>query len=584
MVGVFQFSFCLTFFSSLLFRNGIQFNFEGIVQQAHEDPIRAMTWSHNDLIMVSADEGGVVKYWQTTMNNVKAFKAHKEPVRDISFAPNDMHFVTCSDDQTASIWDLETSKEVVCLKGHGWDVKAAQWHPTKGIIITGGKDQLIKVWDPRAGGHNSYERNECLADLHAHKNTVNRLAWSPLNPYWFLSGSRDNLVKVFDIRTMKDFQTNRAHKKEITSLTWHPTSERLFASGSHDGVIHHWFVGESETQGEITGAHDSAVYGLQWHPLGHLLASGSNDHTTRFWARNRPGDDLTDKYNVASLPAEQKAIAVSTLVEAAKMNPSKYSRLPASLAEFAQQGQQELAEATAKTAYAEANPQASAEFIPGMGGAGPMAFVPGMGAGANIKRENTPSSNIYSSSQSTVGAYSSEIKLPPQSYDAKPSSYSHSSGSSSSRDRKRSRSRERDSGYSSRPSTSSSSSSSSTIPSSSSSVGGYSAFFPSQPTPQLTQQQRQQQFFPPPPPPPQQQHQQYQQQQGQMRYHQTNTQMPMAQGGYSQAGFPPPPQQHNQYQQHQQQYSSFPPPNPQQQQQQQQRYPMPPPPQQHYQR
>lgn len=29
---------------------------------------------------------------------------------------------------------------------------------------------------------------------------------------------------------------------------------------------------------------------LSFHPLGHLLVSGSNDHTTRFWARERPGD------------------------------------------------------------------------------------------------------------------------------------------------------------------------------------------------------------------------------------------------------------------------------------------------------
>ena len=29
---------------------------------------------------------------------------------------------------------------------------------------------------------------------------------------------------------------------------------------------------------------------MAFHPLGHLLVSASNDHTTRFWARERPGD------------------------------------------------------------------------------------------------------------------------------------------------------------------------------------------------------------------------------------------------------------------------------------------------------
>ena len=37
-------------------------------------------------------------------------------------------------------------------------------------------------------------------------------------------------------------------------------------------------------------AHESAVWSLAWHPLGHLLASGSNDHAIKFWCRSRPGD------------------------------------------------------------------------------------------------------------------------------------------------------------------------------------------------------------------------------------------------------------------------------------------------------
>jgi len=32
--------------------------------------------------------------------------------------------------------------------------------------------------------------------------------------------------------------------------------------------------------------------------LHNFFGSGSNDHTTKFWCRNRPGDTARDKFNV----------------------------------------------------------------------------------------------------------------------------------------------------------------------------------------------------------------------------------------------------------------------------------------------
>lgn len=42
-----------------------------------------MLWTHNDMWMVSSDHGGIIKYWQTNLNNVKAWQAHREPIRGL---------------------------------------------------------------------------------------------------------------------------------------------------------------------------------------------------------------------------------------------------------------------------------------------------------------------------------------------------------------------------------------------------------------------------------------------------------------------------------------------------------------------
>ena len=49
--------------------------------QAHDAPIRSMRWSHAHEWLISSDDRGLVKYWQSNMNNVHTFQAHIDPVR-----------------------------------------------------------------------------------------------------------------------------------------------------------------------------------------------------------------------------------------------------------------------------------------------------------------------------------------------------------------------------------------------------------------------------------------------------------------------------------------------------------------------
>lgn len=274
--------------------NGLTFNFETILQ-AHESAVRAMEWSHNDMWLLSGDHGGFIKYWQSNMNNVKMIQAHTDPIRGLSFCPTDNKFVTCSDDGLIKVWDFYRCQEELTLRGHGADVKCVGWHPSKCMVASGSKDsqQPLKLWDPRTATN--------LGTIHSHKSTVMDLQWNK-NGNWLLSGSRDRLVKVFDIRVMKEIHTFRGHKKEAASINWHPLYENMFASGGSDGSIMFWLMGCEKELGCIENAHDGMIWDLKWHPLGHILCSGSNDHTTKFWTRNRPGDKMRDKYNLNVLP------------------------------------------------------------------------------------------------------------------------------------------------------------------------------------------------------------------------------------------------------------------------------------------
>lgn len=267
----------------------------------------------------------MVKYWQSNFNNLNSIQAHEAPVRGIAFAPTDAKFVTASDDATLKIWDFGNGTEVSALTGHHWDVKSVDWHPTKGLLASGSKDSTIKLWDPRTG--------KCLTSLHGHKkNPVIRALFDPIRGDLLASAAWDPIARIFDLRMMRDALLLKGNDGDIVTLAWHPIHHSLLTTGAKDGCISHYLLDEPNLPDgtpptkspydspdpsnapaqtihpahRISYAHELAVWSLDWHPLGHILASGSNDRVTRFWSRARPGetDCFHDRYHLGDSAAK----------------------------------------------------------------------------------------------------------------------------------------------------------------------------------------------------------------------------------------------------------------------------------------
>ncbi|KAI9691543.1 MAG: pre-mRNA cleavage and polyadenylation factor (CPF) complex subunit [Bathelium mastoideum] len=305
--------------------NGTAFNFETL-QSAHQSPVRQMKYSHSDDWLLSADQDGNVKYFQTNLNNVKEIRAHDHAVRDLAFAPTDIKFVTASDDATLKIWDFAGGVEEQTISGHNWDVKCCDWHPTKGLIVSGSKDNKVKLWDPRNG--------RCLTTLHGHKNQIQRTLFQPTRGELLATCARDSTARIFDLRMMRDVLLLKGHEKDIATLAWHPMHTSLISTGGWDGALFHYLLDEPNTpEGtalsvspydspdpataaaqtiypahRVPFAHDFTIWSLDWHPVGHILTSGSNDRLTRFWTRPRPGDSifLHDRYHIGQEAAEAR--------------------------------------------------------------------------------------------------------------------------------------------------------------------------------------------------------------------------------------------------------------------------------------
>ncbi|EXJ72697.1 uncharacterized protein A1O5_03844 [Cladophialophora psammophila CBS 110553] len=304
--------------------NGMSFNFETVTAMGSSS-LRAAEWSNRKDWLVAANDEGTVYYLQPTLNNPHQFKGHDAPIRDLAFAPSDAKFVTASDDNTLKIWDFTSSTNESTFTEHGWDVKACDWHPTKGLVVSGSKDHSVRLWDPRTC------RN--LTTLHGHKNAITATVFSRLRDQLLATAGRDGQTRIFDLRMMRDVAILRGHEKGVTTLSWHPIHPSLISTGGDDGSLHSYLLTEPNTPAGVSStttspyassdprsapaqsiypahriphAHDSSIWSIDWHPLGHILASGSNDHYTRFWSRAQPGQTtcFKDQFHLGEEGAE----------------------------------------------------------------------------------------------------------------------------------------------------------------------------------------------------------------------------------------------------------------------------------------
>jgi WD40 repeat protein len=102
-----------------------------------------MRFTHGGAYLASADQAGIVKYFEPNMNNLTAWQAHREAVRGLTFSPDDRRFATCSDDSTLRLWAFEESREERVMTGGASSVQLLQRNSDIIQVMVG----MSSVWN-----------------------------------------------------------------------------------------------------------------------------------------------------------------------------------------------------------------------------------------------------------------------------------------------------------------------------------------------------------------------------------------------------------------------------------------------------
>lgn len=187
---------------------------------------------------------------------------------------------------------------------HSGPVRGVHFHPSRPLLVTGGDDYLVKVWDIRPTSR------RCLFTLTGHLDYVRTVQWHPGEMPWIVSCSDDQTIRIWNSEQRRCISVLTGHSHFVMSAFFHP-KEMLIVSASMDQTLRVWDISglkKSATSSSIPASnmggsnpggfegldnftsvkyilegHDRGVNHAVFHPTLPLIISASDDRTIKIW-------------------------------------------------------------------------------------------------------------------------------------------------------------------------------------------------------------------------------------------------------------------------------------------------------------
>jgi len=141
---------------------------------------------------------------------------------------DDTNVCTASWDHSIKLWDMFAGQETRTLKSLNKIFLSVDYSPLSNLIAAGLNDNFVRIYDPR-----SNEGNIVKLTLSSHAGWVSSVFWSRTNENMILSGSYDNLAKIWDTRNTKMAVFEMVgHEDKVLCVDW--SIKDLILTGSAD--------------------------------------------------------------------------------------------------------------------------------------------------------------------------------------------------------------------------------------------------------------------------------------------------------------------------------------------------------------
>lgn len=257
--------------------------------------IIALSFSLDSNTLISANKSRVygenvtINLWDAeSTREWVSLKGHGAPITGLSFSSDGRTLASASGDRVIKLWDVVSGKErtTMSLPGGSHPLKAMSYSRDGTLLALGGGSLYtnpgeLKVW--------KLEKGLQPEGLAGHTEPVFAVAFSPDGQLLASGGgiqanelvNSKSELKLWETKTGQLRHSLEGHFAYVYSVAFKPDGKTLASSG-YDGTIRLWDTQSGQLKMTLK-EHKGSVGSVAFSPNGKTLASSSNDRTVKLW-------------------------------------------------------------------------------------------------------------------------------------------------------------------------------------------------------------------------------------------------------------------------------------------------------------